>query len=428
MLSKVTPCAEPAAGQEWNCGPDSLVGKSAASSGLGGAPVTLAGQVYLTKGYDGAPFGLLDATLAQAGPFNLGWVYVRSRINVDPTTAAVTVTTDPGPHGDALPTIIKGVPVQLKQINVTVDRPEFQFNPTNCLPKAITATVSGAEGASAGVSSPYNATGCAALPFKPTISVETESSYSRVDGLGMRVLVKSSRGQANIAKTKLVFPTSLPSRLSTIQKACPDTVFNANPASCPEGSVIGSAVAHTPVLRVPLSGPAYLVSHAGASFPDAEFVLQGEGIKLILDGKTDIKKGITSSTFETVPDAPVETFEVSLPRGPHSAFSGFGDLCAKPQELPTEFGGQNGALVLISTKALVKGCKGVLAFHTPSELAKLLKKCRKLKSHAKRARCEATARKQVKAVAACRAKNKKSKKKLSSCVAAARRKYALKLR
>ena len=116
--------------------------------------------------------------------------------------------------------------------------------------------------------------------------------------------------------------------------------------------MIGTAIAHTPVLKIAAVGPAYLVSHANASFPDAEFVLQGEGIKLVLDGKTDIKKGITSSTFETVPDAPVDNVRSRTPaRARTRRFSGFGDLCEKPQNLPTEMVGQNGAFISLTTKA-----------------------------------------------------------------------------
>ena len=140
VLASVTPCQPPPAGQGWSCGPDSLVGHSTAWAGLGSEPVTLPGTVYLTTGYGGAPFGLLVVTPAVAGPFNLGNVDVRSKILVDPNTAAVTVVSDP------FPTFVKGVPAQIKQLQVAIDRPGFEFNPTSCAPMQITGTVSGATG------------------------------------------------------------------------------------------------------------------------------------------------------------------------------------------------------------------------------------------------------------------------------------------
>ena len=151
LLSTVTPCQEPPVGQEWACGAESELGQSTAVSGLGEEPVTLPpGQAYLTSGYDGAPFGILVRTRAQAGPFDLGYVNVRSRIDVNPETAAVTITTDPGPRGEVLPAILKGVPAQLKAIDVNIDRPGFEFNPTSCAPTKIEGTLHGSEGASDG--------------------------------------------------------------------------------------------------------------------------------------------------------------------------------------------------------------------------------------------------------------------------------------
>jgi hypothetical protein len=409
ILANVTPCPEPPAGQEWACGPDSLVGHAVEASGLGGEPITLAGQVYLTSGYDGAPFGLLVRTLAAAGPFNLGYVNVRSRINVDPHTAAVSVTTDPGPRHEAIPTILDGVPVQLKDLQVTIDeltgagRP-FEFNPTNCTPTSIAGTLGGDGGTQAPVSASFTATGCASLPFKPTLTASTQGQASRVNGASLTVRVTSSRGQANIAKTVLTLPKTLPSRQSTIRQACPEKDFETNPASCDEGSVIGSAVVHTPVLKSPLTGPGYLVSHGGAAFPDVEFVLQGEGIKLVLDGQTRISKGITTSSFNTVPDAPVESFEAVLPEGPHSALgaylpSGSYDLCATKLTMPTTITGQNGVVVSQTTKVALSGCKGVAGFKAKKltraqKLTRALSVCRRRFKHSaqRRSACESRAR------------------------------------
>jgi hypothetical protein len=177
------------------------------------------------------------------------------------------------------------------------------------------------------------------------------------------VKVASSAGQANISRVDLQLPRQLPSRLSTLQKACTEAQFNANPAACPAGSVIGMAKATTPVLNVPLAGPAILVSHGGAAFPDVEFILQGQDVTVIVDGKTQIKNGVTYSHFDTLPDAPISSFETVLPEGPHSILGAYlpvkanGSLCSTSLVVPTTIAGQNGAQRKQSTKVTVIGCK-----------------------------------------------------------------------
>ena len=171
------------------------------------------------------------------------------------------------------------------------------------------------------MSSPFKAANCAALPFKPSFMASTQGTTSKAGGAALVVKVTQKAGAADIHKVDLALPKALPARLTTLQKACTETQFNANPAGCPPGSLIGTATAATPLLNAPLTGPAYLVSHGGEAFPDVEFILQGEGVEIVLDGKTDIKGGITYSKFETVPDAPFSAFETVLPAGPDSIFT-----------------------------------------------------------------------------------------------------------
>src|SRR5262249_4060620 len=148
----------------------------------------------------------------------------------------------------------------------------------------------------------------------------TSGRASRANGASLDVKIAYPRGplgenqassQSNIAMVKVELPKKLPSRLTTLQKACTAAVFEANPANCPAASIVGHATAITPVLPVPLSGPAYFVSHGGEAFPSLVVVLQGYGVTVDLVGSTFISKaGITSSTFKSVPDVPIYNFEL----------------------------------------------------------------------------------------------------------------------
>jgi hypothetical protein len=156
-------------------------------------------------------------------------------------------------------------------------------------------------------------------------------------------------------------PKALPTQLKTLNKACTEAQFNSNPANCPPASNVAQATVHTPLLNSPLSGPAYLVSHGNAAFPDVEMVLQGEGVELVLDGKTQIKQGVTYSHFETVPDAPFTSFEFNSPQGELALFTANGDLCDQKLVMPVTLTGQNGAVLKQNTPVEVEGCSSSLS-------------------------------------------------------------------
>ncbi len=359
-LSSVKLCGE-AEGNAGTCGPESLIGETTVSVGLGGNPYTVkGGKVYITGPYDRAPYGLSIVNPAKAGPFNLGQVVVRAKIEVNPENAALTITSDAtGPY--AIPQIIDGIPLQIKHVNVSIDRSDFTFNPTNCAPTEIGGSLTSSQGAVSVLHVPFQVTNCATLGFKPIFSVSTNGKTSRANGASLNVKLTYPKApfgtQANIGKVKVDLPKQLPSRLTTLQKACPDSVFDVNPATCPPDSRIGRATATTPVLPVYLEGPAYFVSHGGAKFPELIVALSGEGVTVYLHGETFINKaGITSSTFRTIPDVPIGTFELKLPQGPDSALAANGNLCTSKLVMPTSFVAANGMSIKQSTPITATGC------------------------------------------------------------------------
>jgi hypothetical protein len=369
-LSEVALCPEPEASQG-ACPASSQIGHTVVAAGPGPYPLVVPqpGQppapIYLTGPYKGAPYGLSIVVPLVVGPFTLQTQVVRAKIEVDPHTAQLTVTTD------ALPSIVDGIPTDLRTVNAVIDRPGFMFNPTNCSPQAFSGTATSTEGATAAISSHFQMGSCQSLAFKPDFKVSTSGKTSRAGGASLQAQIlypatplgaNQASSQSNIASVKVDLPKQLPSRLTTLQKACTAKQFEADPAGCPAASVVGHATAVTPVLPVALSGPAYFVSHGGEAFPSLIVVLQGYGVTIDLVGSTFISKaGITSSTFKQVPDVPITSFTLTLPEGKYSALAANGDLCTSSLVMPTAFTAQNGAVIKQNTPITTNGCPNTLA-------------------------------------------------------------------
>ncbi len=379
-----------------SCPQASEIGHTLVEAGVGSVLAQNPGKIYLAGPYNGAPLSIVSITSAKVGPFDLGTVVIRFALDINHTTAQVEVS---GAQSDPIPHIIDGIVIHVRDIRVYMDRPDFTLNPTNCAPQNITDAIVGsgsnyanpANEDTVNVSTPFEAADCSSLAFKPAFSVSTSAKTSRADGasLAVKLTVPGALGtQANISKVKVELPEQLPSRLPTLQKACLAAQFETNPAGCPPASIIGHAKAITPILPVPLEGPAYFVSHGGEGWPSLVVVLQGYGFTIDLTGTTFISKaGVTSTTFKTVPDEPVTSFELTLPEGPYSALTALGNLCSttntvtvtkkvrvriKGREktetrkvkqtqpatltMPTEFIAQNGAEIHQNTPITVTGC------------------------------------------------------------------------
>jgi hypothetical protein len=344
------------------CAPASEIGEATATAGAGAEPYAFSGPVYLTGPYDGAPYGLSVVVPAVAGPFDLGEVITRAAIEVERYGGRVVVTA-------SIPSIQEGVPLRLRTLSVAVNRPNFLFNPTDCSPLATESALTSTWGATQSLATPFVVGECAKLPFKPRLRAYTGARTSRARGASIEVAIAQGAHQANLREVRLQLPKQLPARLTTLRLACPAATFEAGnpPGGCLDTARVGSATVTTPVLPGTLSGPAYLVSHGGAAFPDLDLILRGDGVQVVLVGHTHISsRGITTSTFESLPDVPIVSAVVSLPTGPLSVLAANGNLCNAKLKAPTTIIAQSGAQLLQQTTIAVRGCPFAIVSHRPA--------------------------------------------------------------
>jgi hypothetical protein len=328
-----------------SCPSASEIGSVLAGAGVGGSLTYVSGKIYLAGPFGDAPLSVAVVTPAVAGPFDVGTVVTREALNLDPTTAEVTVD---GARSQPIPHILAGIPLQLRDLRVKIDRPNFTLNATSCTPSSIRANLFGsfadpfssADDVSVTRSDRYQAASCASLPFKPKLSLRLKGGTKRSGHPALRAVLTPRPGDANIGRSVVSLPPTEFIDNAHIQNPCTRVQFNAG--ACPQGSILGNARAVSPLLDAPLEGPIYFRSNGGERLlPDIVVDLRGQ-FHIVLVGWVDSKKGRIRTRFVNVPDAPVTKFTLSLFGGKRGLLVNSTNLCAKKRRAGIQLTGQNG--------------------------------------------------------------------------------------
>jgi uncharacterized repeat protein (TIGR01451 family) len=338
-----------------SCPLNSEVGTVDVSAGAGPTPLNVPGHAYLAGPYKGAPLSLAIITPAVAGPFDLGTVVVRTALYVNPETAQIHAVSDP------IPTILEGIPLDVRSITLKMARPNFTLNPTNCEELHFTGSALSVLNVAAPLTQRFQVGGCPALGFKPKLKLSLKGSTKRAGHPALKAILTMPPGGANVAKAQVTLPHSEFLDQGHIGTICTRVQFAAGSVpgeSCPAASIYGHARAITPLLDQPLEGPVYLRSNPAHKLPDLVAALNGQ-IQVALDGKVDTgKSGGIRNSFEVVPDAPVSKFTLSMQGGKKGLLVNSENLCSKTAKTHAiaDFTAQNGKVS--DTEPVVKNsCK-----------------------------------------------------------------------
>ncbi len=361
-IAGVTQCSN-AAAATGACPASSQVGTATVGSGAGSHPLFLGGQVYLTGPYKGGAYGLATVVPAIAGPYNLGTVVVRQALDINPNDAHVTAVSDP------FPTILDGVPLRIKTVNLDLNRPDFIINPTSCQPFRISAAIVAVGGSSSSVASPFQVGSCAELPFNPKLGIALSGKGQTKTGRHPTLtatLTAPSSGQANLKTAQVTLPLSLALDPRNTQVVC--SVADAAAIACPSNTIVGTASAVSPLLPDRLSGNVYIVQGIRTNaqgqqirtLPSLLIPLRGD-IALNLQAQTSVDSaGQLVTTFPAIPDAAVSNFQLTIAGGSHGilVITGGQNICKSKQVGGSVLGSQSGKSQSTNIQLRTPACGG----------------------------------------------------------------------
>jgi hypothetical protein len=334
-----------------SCPAASQVGTLDVAAGAGPAPYWAKGKVYMSGPYKGAPLSLAVIAPAVAGPFDLGVVVTRIALRIDPTTAQITSESDP------IPSILHGIPLDLTQVKLKLDRDQFTRTGTNCDEHAFAGSLLSTLSQSVPLAERFQLAECTGLGFKPQFKLALSGGTKRNGHPAFTTTITYPQGAyANLAKAQVTLPKQMQLDQGHIQAPCTRPQFAAG--QCPDASVIGSVTATTPLLDYQVSGPVYLRT-GDNPLPDVVLDLHGpasQPLRFVQVGKIDTVNARLRTTFDTVPDAPLSTVVVSLVGGAKGLLVNNSDLCTQKDIATLLTESHNGKTADSNPKVAVAGC------------------------------------------------------------------------
>lgn len=327
-----------------SCPAASQIGHTISGYGVGSVLAYAPGGLYLAGPYHGSAFSIVAIDSATVGPLDLGVIVIRSAIRVDPQSAQVSIDSA---GSDPIPHIRDGIPLHLRDVRVYLDRPGLMVNPTSCDPFAVSSTLTGSAAPftdpadiTATASAPFQVSNCASLGFAPKLALRLKGPTHHGAHPRLTATLTPRPGDANLGAAAVTLPPSEFLEQANIRAVCTAPQLEAE--ACPVGSIYGHASALTPLLAEPLQGHVYLrtASQSAGGLPDLVAVLQGAGIRIIVDGRIDSSHGGIRATFSGLPDAPLTKFTMTIFGGKGILANGE-DLCATPQIAAARFVGQD---------------------------------------------------------------------------------------
>ena len=333
-----------------SCSDSSRIGTVNVAAGAGPQPYWTQGTAYLTGPYKGAPLSMAIITPAAAGPYDLGTVVTRVALHVDPVTTQVSADADP------VPSILEGIPLDIRTVNVRLDRDRFAKNGTSCEPMSLNGQLLSTLGQGAALSNRFQLGDCASLDFEPKLIIRLKGKVKRGGNPALTATLTAKQGEANIAAASVALPHSEFLDQAHIRTICTRVQFAAaggHGEACPKGSIYGRARAITPLLDDPLEGPVFMRS-SSHPLPDLVAALNGQ-IDVVLAGRIDSHKGGIRNTYDVVPDAPVSKFVLEMRGGRKGLLENSTNICRGKHRATVRFTGHNGAVA--KSRPIVKATK-----------------------------------------------------------------------